>query len=102
MKKLCSAPNLPNAHLLRNLLEQAGIEARVFNENAQSVAGEFPIPESYPQLWVLDERHVERARQILEAFERMPAISATVRCTGCTEENPANFQVCWNCGAVLE
>jgi len=101
MKKLCSASNLPNAHLLRNLLEQSGIEARVFNENAQSGAGELPIPDAYPQLWVVDERDVQRAREIIEAFERMPAISATVLCAACTEENPANFQVCWNCGAAL-
>ena len=101
MKKLCSALSLPDAHLLRNLLEQAGIEARVFNENAVGGAGELPIPDAYPQIWVVDERDVQRARELVEAFERMPAISATVRCNGCTEENPVNFQLCWNCGGTL-
>ena len=101
MKKLCSALSLPDAHLLRNLLEQAGIDARVFNENALGGAGELPIQDAYPQIWVIDERKLERARELVDAFERMPAISTTVRCTGCSEDNPANFQLCWNCGAAI-
>ena len=39
MRRLCSAANLPEAYLLKQLLEQAGIEARVFNEHAQGGLG---------------------------------------------------------------
>jgi hypothetical protein len=34
-------------------------------------------------------------------FERAPRVTASARCSGCGEDNPANFQVCWNCGAAL-
>ena len=39
MKRLCKAASLPDAHILRGLLEQEGIEVHVFNENAQSGVG---------------------------------------------------------------
>ena len=101
VKKLYHAANLPDAHLLRGLLGQAGIEAHVFNENAQGGVGQLPVMEAYPQIWIVDERDVPRARQIIEAFEHMPSIRSTVRCQQCAEDNPSNFQVCWSCGANL-
>lgn len=101
MKKLYSAPSLPDAHLIRNLLAQAGIEAHVFNENAQSGVGQLPVTEACPQIWIVDERDLLRAREIIEAFERMPAIRTNLRCVQCSEDNPSTFQVCWNCGSSL-
>ena len=101
VKKLYSASSLPDAHLIRNLLEQAGIEAHVFNENAQSGVGQLPVMEAYPQVWIVNEHDLERARRIVEAFEQMPAIRSNLRCDRCSEDNPTTFQLCWNCGAAL-
>ena len=96
LKKLYSAVSLPDAHLIRNLLEQAGIEAHVLNENAQGGVGQLPVMEACPQIWIADERDLERARQILEAFEHMPAIRSSLRCQQCSEDNPSHLP------AVLE
>lgn len=101
MKKLYSAASLPDAHLIRNLLDQAGIEARVFNENAQGGVGQLPVMEACPQIWIVNERDLQRARQLLEAFEHMPAIRSNLRCQQCSEDNPTTFQLCWNCGSSL-
>ena len=101
LKKLFSAASLPDAHLIRNLLEQAGIEAHVLNANAQGGVGQLPVMEACPQIWIADERDVERARRIVEAFEHMPAISSSLRCQECSEDNPSTFQLCWNCGSAL-
>ena len=101
MKKLYSAASLPDAHLIRNLLDQAGIDAHVFNENAQGGVGQLPVMEACPQIWIVDERDLERARQILEAFEQMPAVRSNLRCQQCSEDNPTTFQLCWNCGSSL-
>ena len=101
LKKLCSASNLPEAHLLRGLLEQAGISVRVFNENAQGGLGQLPFTEAWPEVWVAEERDLPRALEIVQAFERAPAVSATLRCPGCSEDNPSTFQLCWNCGEAL-
>jgi hypothetical protein len=101
MKRLCRAISLPDAHILRGLLEQSGIAAHVFNENAQSGAGELPLQEALPEVWVTDERDFTRAQELIREFERAPRVTASTRCSACGEDNPANFQVCWNCGAAL-
>lgn len=101
VKKLYSASDLPEAHLLRGLLEQAGISVRVFNENAQGGLGQLPFTEAWPEVWVTEERDLARAREIVQAFERAPTVSANLRCPGCAEDNPSTFQLCWKCGAAL-
>ena len=101
MRKVYSAATLPDAHLVRGLLIQAGIDARVLNENAQGGMGEIPFTHAWPEVWVIDESDETKAREVVRQFER-PAVRAGVqRCAICTEENPGNFQVCWNCGAEL-
>lgn len=101
MKRLCRAPSLPDAHILRGILEQSGIQVRVFNENAQSGAGQLPVNEAYPELWLADEKDLERAKALVQEFESAPRVTGTVRCPQCCEENPSNFQLCWNCNASL-
>jgi putative signal transducing protein len=101
MLKIYSAQNLPEAYLLVHLLAQAGIEARVFNENLQGALGNIPFPEAYPQVWLLRENDAARARQVLGEYERRPAQRGTLRCRECGEENPDNFQICWNCARAL-
>lgn len=98
MRKIYSAATLPDAHLVRGLLANEGIEARVFNENAQSLMGEIPVHLAWPEVWIVDEADVERARTIIRGIERSPASTRSALCPNCGEENPGNFQVCWNCG----
>jgi hypothetical protein len=101
VKKLYRAANLPDAHILRGLLAQAGIEAHVFNENAQGGLGQLPFTEAWPEVWVAQDRDLPRALDIVQAFECRPAVSADLRCPGCAEENPSSFQLCWRCGTSL-
>jgi len=101
MKRLCKAASLPDAHILRGVLEQEGIGIHVFNENAQSGVGQLPVVEALPELWVADEKDFQRAQEVVRRFETAPRIEATVRCAACGEDNPSNFQVCWSCGASL-
>ena len=101
MKKLYRAANLPEAHLLRGLLAQAGIEALVFNENAQGGVGQLPFTEAWPEVWVAQDRDFPRARDIVQSFERRSVTAEDVRCPSCAEDNPGSFQSCWSCGASL-
>ena len=100
MKRLCRAANLPEAHILRGLLEQAGIETMVFNEHAQGGVGQLPVMDAWPELWVC-EVDAQRAAAVLEEFRRRPPVDRARACAGCGEDNPANFQVCWSCGESL-
>ena len=101
MKKLYRAANLPEAHILRGLLAQAGIEAHVFNENAQGGLGQLPFTEAWPEVWVSEDRDLRRAREIVQAFECLPEVTACIHCPACAEENPISFQLCWSCGTSL-
>ncbi|HEX7812860.1 MAG TPA: DUF2007 domain-containing protein [Burkholderiales bacterium] len=101
MRKIYSAATLPDAHLVRGLLGQAGIQAKVFNENAQGGMGEIPFTHAYPEVWIVDEGDAARAREVISQFERPVARMAMLRCPACAEDNPGNFQVCWNCGEAL-
>ncbi|RPI41996.1 MAG: DUF2007 domain-containing protein [Betaproteobacteria bacterium] len=99
MIKAYTAANLQDAHILLGLLQGQGIEARILNANAQGGLGEIPFASTYPELWLVHERDRGRARSVFEAFERPAAGTRPTRCTGCGEDNPAGFEICWNCGA---
>lgn len=98
MKKIYAAATLPDAHLVRGLLAREGIDARVFNENAQSLMGEIPVHHAWPEIWIMDEDDEERARGLIRGMERAADAARSARCPHCGEDNPANFQVCWSCG----
>ena len=102
MKRVYAAANLPEAHLLIDVLADRGIRARVFNAHASSLAGELPIEASLPQVWVENPADADRAREIIDAFARSVPGSGQVKCPACHEENPSSFDVCWACGAGLE
>lgn len=101
MLRIYKALDLPSAHLLAGLLRQAGIEARVLNENAQGGLGDIPFGEAYPEVWIAHPQDQTKARAIIADFERAPVNPGSVFCQTCAEENPANFELCWNCSAKL-
>ena len=102
MKRVHAAANLPEAHLLVDLLADRGIRARILNANASSIAGELPIEASLPQVWVDDPADADRARAVIDAFQRETPSTLVVKCPRCGEENPGSFDLCWNCGVGLE
>jgi hypothetical protein len=102
LKRVHAAANLPEAHLLVDLLADRGIRARILNANASSIAGELPIEASLPQVWVDDPADAARAREVIDTFTRSVSTGPTRKCPACGEENPASFDLCWSCGAGLE
>jgi hypothetical protein len=46
-------------------------------------------------------RDAERAREIIETFLTARTTGPAVKCSHCGEENPASFDLCWNCGKDL-
>lgn len=98
MKKLIAAPNLVTAHLMADFLREAGIETVLLNQYAAGAIGELPVDTSRPQLWLKNPNQEAYARSLLETFERRTVTSANWRCARCGENNPDNFDVCWQCG----
>ena len=101
MRRIYTAASLPEAHLVRQMLEAESIRSAVFNENAQGAAGELPITEVWPEVWIEDERCQAVARSIIERYETSGGSNVSVLCNRCGEYNPENFELCWQCGEVL-
>jgi hypothetical protein len=101
MKRVYTAPNLPDAHLLRDLLEQAGIPAHVFNENAASLLGLIPVANGQPQVWITQVHQEAHAKSVIADYQTRAPVRETRICGACHESNPGEFDYCWKCGAVL-
>ncbi len=102
MERFYTALNRFDAYLLLHRLQHAGIRAHVFNEHVSSIVGEVPPDVAQPQVWLVNERDRPRAEAVLAALARERGQSGgSVFCRSCHEENPANFELCWHCGASL-
>jgi hypothetical protein len=101
MIKTYTAANLQDAHILLGLLASSGIEARILNASAQGGLGEIPFASTYPEIWLEHARDLERARAVIESFDRPQSTGAPRRCSNCGEESPARFELCWKCGAEI-
>lgn len=84
---------------LHAVLEEAGIPCLLRNHFLGGAAGELPLNECWPEIWVLENADADRARRILdEHAQRDIASPCEWRCGGCGETLEAQFVACWNCG----
>jgi hypothetical protein len=90
-----------DAYLLAGRLREAGIRAHVFNEHAASIVGDVPPDIAQPQVWLDNDADEPRARALLAEIESDARREGSVFCRHCREESPANFDLCWACGASL-
>jgi len=107
MKKIYTAKNPIDAHLLKGALEGEKIQAIVQGDFLWNARGEVPIsPETSPSVWITNDADYERAVQVLEDFESQEMSghfqAEEWKCDNCNETNEAQFLECWNCGASRE
>lgn len=85
---------------LSALLEAEGIRCLVKNEHLGGGAGALPLTECWPELWVLEEADLPRARRILGQVLRPESRGREGwRCPACGEGLEGQFEQCWKCGA---
>ena len=101
MERFYTALNRFDAYLVLHRLQRAGIPAKVFNEHVQSIVGDVPPDVAQPQVWLEDSGDRARAESELRAMQSERARTGSVWCRACSEENPANFELCWKCGRSL-
>jgi len=98
MRRLITAPNLALATRWADQLSGAGIDATGQRAWAGSIAGEIPVDQALPEVWVMDEgRHAEALRLLHEL--RNPPWRRWA-CRHCGEMVEGPFEQCWNCGAA--
>ena len=66
MKKIFSHENLAMVHNMKNILELEQIATVIQGEHRSFLAGQIPMMEAWPELWILDDSQEERARKLVE------------------------------------
>ncbi len=104
LKKLYVAANAVDAHMLEGLLELEGIQAIVRGDDFVPLQGGTLFKmEIRPSVWVFDDEHLPRARELADDFGRRPTPSDrppatwTGRCGKTIEEQ---FTECWSCRSL--
>jgi len=71
LKKIYVAQNAVDAHMLKGLLDQEGIEAVVRGDDfVPFQGGTLFRMEIRPSVWVLDDERLPRARELADDFQR--------------------------------
>ncbi|MEZ5315815.1 MAG: DUF2007 domain-containing protein [Vicinamibacterales bacterium] len=102
MRKVYTAADPLQAHVLRGALEAAGIEAEVRGTWLFGVRGETPVTvDTAPSVWIRHDEDWDVAMDLVRELEAKPARGPirTWRCRACGEFVEDQFGECWNCGA---
>ena len=100
MRKVYASDNSAIIGHLRQVLEDHAIPCVVRNDFLLGGAGELPVNETWPELWVIDDRDFERARTLVDGIVAAAHKSEPPwRCASCGEQMEGQFTDCWSCGA---
>ncbi|GGX97686.1 hypothetical protein GCM10007160_26610 [Litchfieldella qijiaojingensis] len=91
----------PNALLvnhIHNVLTAAGIPAELRNLTLGGGAGELPLSECEPEVWVAAHNAERSHRLIQESLQGTNTSAPEWRCPGCGEVLEGVFDACWKCG----
>lgn len=97
MKLLLRTPSLVHAAHCENVLRAAGIRAEVRNTWLAGAAGDIPLNESAPQVWIVNDGDEADAWAALKAAAN-PSPGPRWQCRQCGEWHEAQFAACWHCG----
>ena len=100
MLKVYSCDNPVLVAQLRQVLEDCHIDCLVRNDFLSGAAGELPVNECWPEIWVLHDEQRDRARALVEAFLAAgDGADGPWTCGDCGEAIEAVFSECWSCGS---
>ena len=98
--RIYSAPVLAQVMHIKHVLEMHDIACHIQGEYRSGAAGELPLTETWPELWVVDPSNVEEAKRLVaEALAPAGPAPPGWTCPSCQEGNEGQFVQCWNCGA---
>ena len=83
---------------MQSLLESHGIRTFIKNQYGSSVMGEVPFVEVVPQLFILEERDLELAKDLLLLDLPVETPEENWVCPECGVDVEGTFHKCWKCG----
>jgi len=93
-----SADRLIVGHLAE-ALQAHGVRCLIRNHFLAGAAGELPVNETWPEIWVLDDHGLEAARELLRELLGDADDARRWRCD-CGEVLDPQFIQCWQCGRL--
>jgi hypothetical protein len=99
MELVYSNDQLLMVNNVKNLLQSANIDSQLKNEFLAGGAGDLSPLDTWPELWV-DEQDVDKAKAVIDNMNNDSSVVWS--CGECKEENPAGFDICWQCQTVKE
>jgi len=98
MQRLIQAPNIALATIWVDTLREAGIDASVERYFLGGAAGHLPPDQCLPEIWLMHDEQLPRARTLLRELEELP--QRRWQCT-CGETVEGGFEACWNCASPM-
>jgi hypothetical protein len=101
LKKVSGSRNPADAHLIKGILEAAGIEVIVQGEFLWGVRGEVPVGyDTSPTIWVKNDYDYDKANEIINEYQNVNNYTKAIdwKCMKCGESNEGLFTECWKCG----
>jgi hypothetical protein len=97
MREVYTNPDFTRVGYYKSVLDEAGVSSFVRNENAIGAVGAaFP-----PSLCVTVDSDYDEAIRVIKTRQFIESVPRSDwKCPSCREENPGNFELCWNCGAL--
>jgi len=96
MKRVYRAASLLQVAHARNMLIAAGVHCEIRNLYLAGAAGDLPMMETWPQLYV--EEADERAALHVLSGAWCAGDGAPWVCEECDEQLESQFTTCWRCG----
>lgn len=100
MKRIYTDADPVRAGYVASLVEAAGIDCTVRNRYLGGGAGELPVNECWPEVWVLDEADASAALRIVHAALEPRTEGEPWVCPRCGEGLEPQFETCWQCGTA--
>ena len=101
-KKIYSAANAIEAHMIQGLLERESIETNLSGEGLAIATGGLPTDVIQVEILINEEKYAE-ALEIISNYEgilKLPAKDGeNWECEECNKINPETFEICWSCQA---
>lgn len=100
MIKIYEASSVSDAYIFASVLDSEGIEAQVCNDRLMGLVGELPYSaEILPIVAIYKQEDYKRALELAQEYSQNQESLITDEwvCKICSESNPSNFELCWNC-----
>jgi hypothetical protein len=99
MRQVYSSQDSTQVGYYKSILDEAGILSFIRNEfsNNPEVSGAMFLP----SLCIIEDTDYDEAIRILKSRQIKEDLRVDEwKCPSCSEINPPNFELCWNCHAL--